>query len=166
MYMDENGARVPHEHADGELLRRLLEENRGGDHRGCRDHAMPRGCDGAMRRPQPWEGMRGDRRGDSCPLPRAEQAEGEQGNMNGGCACDHSHSHACEDAQNEIGNPYPCGPNGGTERSLAMVYAPIQPWQSVYEPQIALSRGTLFRELDMPFYGDRKSAKGGNCRGY
>ena len=25
MYMDENGARVPHEHADGELLRRLLE---------------------------------------------------------------------------------------------------------------------------------------------
>ena len=153
MYMDENGARAPHEHADGELLRRLLEENRG-----CRE--------GAMRRPQPWDGMRGDRRGDSCPLPRAEQAGGEQGNADCGCGCDQSHSHACGEMQNEIGNPYPCGPNGVTERSLAMVYAPIQPWRNVYEPQIALSRGTMFRELDMPFYGDRKSAKGGNCRGY
>lgn len=36
-------------------------------------------------------------------------------------------------------------------RSLAMVYSPCQDFANVYEPMAALSRGTLFAELDKPF---------------
>ncbi len=37
--------------------------------------------------------------------------------------------------------------------SLAMVYAPMQTFVKIYEPTKALSRGTLFAELDKPFTG-------------
>ena len=36
-------------------------------------------------------------------------------------------------------------------RSLAMVYSPCQDFVNLYEPMAALSRGTLFAELDKPF---------------
>ncbi|MBR2986689.1 MAG: spore coat associated protein CotJA [Clostridia bacterium] len=35
--------------------------------------------------------------------------------------------------------------------SLAMVFSPKQPWQALYDAPEALSRGTLFKELDKPF---------------
>ena len=35
--------------------------------------------------------------------------------------------------------------------SLAMVYAKLQPFAATYRPDEALSRGTLFADLDMPF---------------
>ncbi len=35
---------------------------------------------------------------------------------------------------------------------LAMVYAPRQKWRDAYAPDEALSRGTMFAELDKPFY--------------
>lgn len=37
--------------------------------------------------------------------------------------------------------------------SLAMVYAPKQAFANLYEPDVALSRGTLFAALDLPFEG-------------
>ena len=41
--------------------------------------------------------------------------------------------------------------------SLAMVYAKLQPFEATYAPEEALSRGTLFAALDMPFTaGGRK----------
>ena len=36
--------------------------------------------------------------------------------------------------------------------SLAMVYSPCQAFADLYEPEAALERGTIFRELDKPFY--------------
>jgi hypothetical protein len=39
--------------------------------------------------------------------------------------------------------------------SLAMVYAPWQSFDHLYEPEEALCHGTLFQELDKPFYGGR-----------
>ncbi len=36
---------------------------------------------------------------------------------------------------------------------LASVYAPLQEWRDAYDEEQALSRGTLFRELDKPFLG-------------
>lgn len=45
---------------------------------------------------------------------------------------------------------------------LAMVYSPLQEFREVYEPDVALERGTMFAELDLPFEGG-KSGKGG-CR--
>lgn len=35
-------------------------------------------------------------------------------------------------------------------RSLAMVYSPCQRFEDLYEPETALSRGTIFRMLDKP----------------
>ncbi len=37
--------------------------------------------------------------------------------------------------------------------SLAMAYIPVQQFKELYEPDYALEVGTLFKELDMPFYG-------------
>ena len=37
--------------------------------------------------------------------------------------------------------------------ALAMMYVPVQQWQDIYEQDTALERGTLFTELDKPFYG-------------
>ncbi len=36
-------------------------------------------------------------------------------------------------------------------RSLAMVYAPCQEFESLYTPEQGLCRGTLFADLDKPF---------------
>ena len=45
---------------------------------------------------------------------------------------------------------------------LAMVYSPLQEFHELYEPDMALERGTLFSELDLPFEGG-KGKKGGCC---
>ncbi len=37
--------------------------------------------------------------------------------------------------------------------ALAMVYVLMQRWQNIYEPDLALERGTIFAELDKPFLG-------------
>ena len=34
---------------------------------------------------------------------------------------------------------------------LAMVYSPIQEWRELYDNEMGLSRGTIFKELDLPF---------------
>lgn len=39
--------------------------------------------------------------------------------------------------------------------SLAMAYVPYQDFRDLNEPEQALASGTLFRELDLPFYGQR-----------
>ncbi len=42
--------------------------------------------------------------------------------------------------------------------SLAMMYVPYQRFENLYEPEKALERGTLFADLDLPFYGSKKGA--------
>ena len=160
MYMDENDVRSPRDRVDGELLRRLLEESHADGRVRSNSGGVTRGCDGSLRTNPSCSG----RSGDYHVMPRRENAA--VGNENNGCGCgcgEHTHS-GCNDPR-EIGNTYPCGENGVHERALAMVYAPVQHWRNAYDPKTALSRGTLFRELDMPFHG-KSSAKGGNCRGY
>lgn len=44
-------------------------------------------------------------------------------------------------------------PNGV---SLAMVYAPEQPFAGLYEVEEGLTRGTIFRQLDKPFMRGRE----------
>ena len=36
---------------------------------------------------------------------------------------------------------------------IAMSYVPFQQWKSTYPLEKALERGTLFPELDLPFFG-------------
>jgi len=46
--------------------------------------------------------------------------------------------------------------------TLAMAYVPSQRFGSTYSPDVALSRGTLFPELDKPFCG--RTVRGGGPR--
>lgn len=48
-----------------------------------------------------------------------------------------------------------CGGWGIENHPLAMVYSPCQAWRDAYPPDVALSRGTLFSELDLPFEGSK-----------
>ena len=34
---------------------------------------------------------------------------------------------------------------------IAMAYVPFQQWRNLYEPAEAFQRGTIFKELDLPF---------------
>ena len=43
---------------------------------------------------------------------------------------------------------------------LAMGYVPMQKWQQLYAPEEALKRGTLFKELDLPFLGKEALSDG------
>ena len=40
--------------------------------------------------------------------------------------------------------------------SLAMAYVPFQRFENLYNDEKALDRGTLFAELDLPFYGGKR----------
>lgn len=37
--------------------------------------------------------------------------------------------------------------------SIAMVYTPEQEFEELYDADIALTRGTIFKQLDLPFLG-------------
>lgn len=37
---------------------------------------------------------------------------------------------------------------------LAMAYVPYQQWETPYESDVALARGTIFPSLDKPFIGE------------
>lgn len=88
------------------------------------------------------------------------QFHGGNSRMNGcGCRCSSSSEN----------RPRSAGPKPYTDtcscqdplRSLpiAMAYVPWQTWRQIYEAETGLSKGTVFEELDKPFYG-----KGGRRR--
>ena len=106
------------------------------------------------------------------PPPRMDQA------MNRGlCSCtgrsaNSCHAHDSAPIENGPGNGCGCGLGGGctahegctglSGHPLAMVYAPCQSFQSLYDTDEALMKGTLFTELDLPF-GMAAGARDGGC---
>ena len=50
-------------------------------------------------------------------------------------------------------------------KSLAMVYPEKQAFIMIYDPEIALENGTMFEELNLPFYGGscKKNNGGEGC---
>ncbi len=46
---------------------------------------------------------------------------------------------------------------------LAMAYVPYQMWETPYEQDVALHRGTIFKSLDKPFIGE-EAVKNGNLK--
>ena len=53
---------------------------------------------------------------------------------------------------------------------LAMVYSPVQEWQNLYDNEMGLSHGTIFKDLDLPFMGKWQDSScrigcGGNKNG-
>ena len=51
------------------------------------------------------------------------------------------------------GNTNPICVCGSEEGILAMARVPMQPWCQIYDGTTALSRGTLFPALDLPYLG-------------
>jgi len=47
---------------------------------------------------------------------------------------------------------------------LAMAYVPLQEWEMLYDDETALSRGTLFEALDLPWYESACDGGNGTCR--
>ena len=45
-------------------------------------------------------------------------------------------------------------------RPLAMAYVKWKTFKDVYAPELALSRGTVFPELDMPWIGEEAIPRG------
>ncbi len=80
---------------------------------------------------------------DLLSAPRAEMPPEEDS-----CGCQENPDHNGGVCQGYEG----CGYNsfGIVDYPLAMVYAPCQLFRSLYDPATALSRGTLFSELDLP----------------
>ncbi len=74
---------------------------------------------------------------------RERDSEVMQRNVSGG-----EGMHRCHKLENE---------------SLAMVYSPCQIWRGIYSPDMALRRGTLFKELDKPW--EVEGVRGGCYRG-
>lgn len=50
---------------------------------------------------------------------------------------------------------------GITDRPVGSVYAPLQDFDGIYDPERGLKRGTLFAALDLPL----EISKGGRCNG-
>lgn len=49
-------------------------------------------------------------------------------------------------------------------RHLAMVYSPEQMFGDLYDTDEAFVHGTIFRDLDFPFYPTKCKENGGTCR--
>ncbi len=54
------------------------------------------------------------------------------------------------DQQPQAESHHHMSPSG---QRLAMGYVPVQIWRELYEPAEGFTRGTIFRELDLPFKG-------------
>ncbi len=74
-----------------------------------------------------------------CEMHPAANAEHPRFCTEDGDVCEHYHSEWCD-----------------RRFGLAMAYVYPQEFDDLYEPDEALCHGTLFRELDMPFYGSKK----------
>lgn len=92
----------------------------------------------------------------SYPLPTMAQgrlSEGYEDQSTPRRKCDGSLPGVTRDGSGSLGW-------GLEEYPLAMVYSPYQFWRGMYTPDVALQRGTLFGELDLPFEG---SGRKGGC---
>lgn len=110
------------------------------------------------------------------PTPCPEQLL--QGSGEGSCGCSHNggrhnggHHHGDGHNHGACGVCYGhegCGEGswGLCDYPLAMAYAPCQIFRALYDPATALSRDTLFTELDLPFGSTEGAftAEGCACR--
>lgn len=56
-------------------------------------------------------------------------------------------------------SPASCTNRNVSQEALAMAYVPIQQFHTVYDLDEALRVGTIFPELNKPFYGSKGGSK-------
>ena len=80
--------------------------------------------------------------------------------MNGGCG----QGGGCETPETEKNAPCARRETWGLAGyPVGMVYAPIQAFDHIYDPGTALTRGTIFGALDLPFVCGDKRKGGCSC---
>ena len=88
-------------------------------------------------------------------LRRALEESSDSRALNRGVSCKNTPIGSSDHAS-------PRSTRGLEEYPLASMFAPLQVWRNLYDTETGFSRGTIFKELDLPFLGGEK---GGNCRG-
>ncbi len=144
MFFDENDNRNPRERADTGLKCQAKGEHGGNS------------CDASLRMRRPG-------------VTRSGRNVAPAGVSMAGCGCGTEQTGGC--ARGGDINYDRSGPD--TDRRgwglcgfpLGSVYAPLQEWRAIYDIETGFSRGTIFRELDMPWYGSGGAMRGGCCRG-
>ena len=128
-----NSCSSPRDRVGDELLAKLLEENNDcGGRYGVPSVRNRCRCSGAHVNINPSP---------SCEPCRPEKSSADR---SGDCGCDNE-----DCAEKTCLSAYP----------LAMSYTPYQEWRELYEIEEGLHHGTIFRELDLPFYPGCR-----NCR--
>ncbi len=134
-----NGCNSPKDMVSGELLSRILGE----EESACRYYG----------------GYCGESNSSSLGRYRTRNSRMESGGNSGGSmnGCTNN-DNACSGSCRP--DDYGCGNSGRfSGLPLAMVYSVDQEWHELYEDVEALERGTMFKELDLPFYPGCKSCK-------
>ena len=121
-----NGNRTPLERIDDSFLAELLER----DGIPCRNRNISH-----------------DRPGSNCGCNNADiDFRSERQEQAHSCRCNEEHT--CEQPERDFFKlPHLSG------YPLAMVYSPFQEFEDIYDCDVALTRGTIFKKLDFPFYG-------------
>ena len=143
-------------------LRSPVRRNCDGTLRDLSDGMMRSRCDGDRRSDGRCDN---DRRGDGrCDNDRRGNGRCDNGGRESRCGESRCYKNRCGDNTSGGEPRYSaegttcskctegiCGGWGLYDHPLAMVYSPCQSWHEVYAPDVALARGTMFSELDLPF---------------
>ena len=93
--------------------------------------------------------------GCGCGNSRESREIGEN-SRSGSCGCGNSRMGGCGCGNSRSDMNDGCHNSCLRGSSLAMVYSPCQQFDNLYDTAEGLCRGTIFRELDKPFWGGRK----------
>ena len=169
-----NNCNCPRDMVDGDLLRMLLSENESccGNYGNNERRERPKDCGCREKREEMNCGCRNMRESRES---REESNCGCRNNRESreayNCGCrdnerDNRRRRCCDNNMNNGGrcmlreNEEPeceCGERCAMDQRLAgfplaMFYSPDQEWKEMFCDEEALDHGTLFRELDLPFY--------------
>lgn len=135
----------PRDNIDNELLARLLDEKEPtADF--CQNYPSPRIADRSSR----------CRRGQIHVHPAVSCRNAP----NPACASGNARSESIPENSCECGCDDDCAKkNCLSSYPLAMSYTPDQEWRNLFEIEEALCHGTIFRELELPFYPACRSCR-------
>lgn len=116
----------------------------GGMDCGCKKPEVMGGMDCGCKKPEVMGGM-------DCGCKKPE--------VMGGMDCDSKKEEHCgcavEDMYREVKKHGACYEEDMPGKALAMAYVPWQSWRKLYEVCEGFSTGTIFKELNLEFYGRR-----------
>lgn len=165
---------TPRDMVDDEMLLRLMREAEpvaatfGGNVRRenrRRSNTGNCGCRTSERREEQHEHRSGNRCGCDSEEYGREHGRRESGKD---CGCDRDRREQEWNGGKCEGRNRSCDSCIDDERMkyfrLAMAYVPWQEWEKIHEDETALARGTLFEDLDMPWYQSACDRENGTCR--